>query len=180
MRGKKGFLLAEETVKIVIALIVIGFLIWFLGSLYYKNKISRELEMATDTLNRLEEEIDAGAESFEVLGPEPGPWGAKGWLLMSFPFKDDPSEIQPDKCSVHGYVNCLCICGVKQFRFPLGLTSLAKTCDNFGVCVEVRNFKIISEREISLGEYTRKNIIKFDKVPFQLKINQEEKIISRE
>ena len=50
-QDKKGFFLAEETLKIVIAVIVIIFLIYFLASLYFSGKDSEELKFAEDSLN---------------------------------------------------------------------------------------------------------------------------------
>ena len=44
---KKGFLLAEETLKIILAVIAIGFLAYLLVSIYFNYRENKDLEMAT-------------------------------------------------------------------------------------------------------------------------------------
>lgn len=99
MKNKRGFLLAEETLKIVIALIGISFLIYLLVSLYMTNKTSKKLELAKATLEHLVEEIDSGASEVEIYNPE-------GWVVSSWSFE----KILPRACSNVGWENCLCIC----------------------------------------------------------------------
>ena len=53
MKCKKGFLLVEETLKIIIALISLIFLVYFLVSLYMANQNAKNLEWAKSSLNHL-------------------------------------------------------------------------------------------------------------------------------
>jgi hypothetical protein len=76
MRNKRGFLLAEETLKLVIAVIAIGFLVYFLISLYFSAKSSKELEQAEASLNFLIEQAKEGSEKVDIYNP-------KDWWIVS-------------------------------------------------------------------------------------------------
>ena len=78
MKNKKGFLLAEETLKIIIAVIAIGFLVYFLVSLYFSAKASKETEQSEETLNFILSEAAAGRAGVDVYNP-------KNWWIL---FKD--------------------------------------------------------------------------------------------
>src|SRR3989338_4460161 len=54
---KRGFLLAEETLKIIIAVISIGFLIYFLAALYFASRDAEKLEQAGASLEFLINDI---------------------------------------------------------------------------------------------------------------------------
>ena len=62
-KNKKGFLLAEETLKIILALICIVFLVYFLVYLYFSNVDSKKLEQAKSSLDYLFKEINSGVNS---------------------------------------------------------------------------------------------------------------------
>ena len=66
MRNRRGFLLAGETLKIIIAVICIGFLVYFLISLYLTSKNSKDLEFAKESLNYLSDEIEDGKTEIEI------------------------------------------------------------------------------------------------------------------
>jgi hypothetical protein len=137
MKNKKGFLLAEETLKIVIALICISFLIYFLSSLYFKNKDSKDLELAKASLERLVEEINAEATSVEIYNP-------KGWVLSSWPhdttkriwytawLKKEIKKGSPQYCENLGWKNCICICKKND----------QNKCDDLGFCLESNGIEI--------------------------------------
>lgn len=77
--NKKGFLLGEETLKIILAVISIGFLVSFLGALYYNSIKDKDLELAKASLEHLIDEINAGATEVDIYNPEE-------WYVLS---KDD-------------------------------------------------------------------------------------------
>ena len=119
MENKRGFLLAEETLKIVIALISIGFLVYFLVSLYLTNKESKELELAKASLQHLVDEINSNRGTVEIYNP-------KSWVIMSW------SEGNlPKSCSNLDWDKCLCIC-----KDNLLSDLKANDCDDNGVCLE--------------------------------------------
>ena len=110
---KRGFLLAEETLKIILAVIAIGFLAYFLISLYLSNQDSKNLEFAKASLSFLVKEINDGKTEVDIYNP-------KGWHISSW------QEGLPLSCSNIGLDSCLCICDGKD----------AEDCDNKGICLE--------------------------------------------
>jgi len=68
--NKRGFLLGEETLKIIIAVICIGFLIYVLASLYYSGFGDKDIKLAKASLEYLVREINAGATEIEIYNPE--------------------------------------------------------------------------------------------------------------
>lgn len=161
MRSKRGFLLAEETLKIVIAVISIGFLIYFLTSLYLKNQESKELELAKASLEHLMKEINLEHPTVEIYNP-------KGWVVVSWPhkvlkgtfgFRKEVND-RPNSCSNLNWDNCLCICGD-----TLVLNLEGSDCDKKGFCLE-NDFKIVGDK------------IKIEKpLPLKLKIDYDAKAI---
>ena len=74
--NRRGFLLAEETLKIIIAVIAIGFLAYFLVSLYFSAQASKELEQAEESLNFILSEAAAGRANVDIYNP-------KNWWILS-------------------------------------------------------------------------------------------------
>jgi len=130
--NKKGFLLGEETVKIVLAVIGITFLFVILFKIYYNYQTDQNVEIAKATLERLNTEINAmpngGTIDFEIYGP-------KDKLLLKW---DSPN--MPNTCANVGWQNCLCICKTTSIgrKLPLGsyLTNdQKKQCDEWA-CIQ--------------------------------------------
>jgi len=76
--NNKGFLLAEETIKIIIALICLTFLAYLLFSIYSNNKNNKDLEFAEASLEYLIERFNSGENSAEIYNPE-------GWYVLNQP-----------------------------------------------------------------------------------------------
>ena len=103
-KNKKGFLLAEQTVKLVIALIAIGFLVFLLVSLYYGRATAEKKKQAIETLtgdNMIEGHlrnirVDGDIANVSILTP-------RGWDFFSF----TGNNPKPNDCRGQ---NCLCIC----------------------------------------------------------------------
>jgi len=129
---KKGFLLAEETLKIILAVIAIGFLAYLLFSLYNANKTAKDLELAKESLDFLVQEINAQRAEVEIYNP-------KGWVILSWPntyitgfrlfginiFVETKEGI-PQSCLNLGWSSCICIC---KKATPDG-------CDSKGICLD--------------------------------------------
>jgi len=136
MKNKNGFLLAEETLKIIIAVICLGFLAYFLVSIYMNSKTEEKLELAKASLGYLVEEINARHDNVEIYNP-------KGWVIVSW-----AKGNMPNSCSNLGWENCLCICEnvgffKKGFNFIKkifvkkdDLERFIKKCDNTGYCLQ--------------------------------------------
>lgn len=134
--NKKAFLLAEETLKMVIALISISFLIYFLSALYFTNKASEDLELAEATLENLIESANSGIEEVEIYNPQSSDKIPGGWILISFPFGD--SKL-PDSCSNLGFQSCLCICNEALNTYQD--SGFTEDCNNEGICMD-SNLKV--------------------------------------
>lgn len=139
----RGFLLAEETLKIVIALIALTFLIYFLMSLYFAKTSENAIERAQNVLidsdesiKNVVEDLEDG-ESREVSLPNVyDAGGADDWVLFSF-----VSDAKPNSCAGQ---NCLCICDDSTFRKQAG------RCDEKGICTAIPSLK--SQVEIELDD----------------------------
>lgn len=126
--NKRGFLLAEETLKIVVAVIVIVFLVYFLVSIYMAKVNGDNLIQATSLLTDSEESFsvifdnleDGGSITKDVLEP-------RGWYLFGF----TGDELKPNSCAGK---NCLCICNDVLWEGFKG-DAQQKKCDEKGVCL---------------------------------------------
>jgi len=156
-KRKRGFLLAEETLKLIIAVIAIGFLAYFLVSLYFSARTSEKLEQAKETLPFLISEMKAGRTSVDIYNPD-------NWFLGIWPhevekgiiFKERKIEL-PKTCSNLGLETCICICEKDS----------AESCDEEGICLDNEQFLIegdsilIKDPPITLNiDQTNKRITK--------------------
>jgi len=163
-KDKRGFLLGEETLKIIIAVICILFLIYFLTSLYFANKKTGKLEQAQDSLEFIIENIRAENTEIDIFNPT-------GWYIFAWPVLSEDNEIlKPDLCSNAGWDNCVCICGLPPFQGnkPINIGNV-KSCDSDKVCLEVNKKTIIQEET---------NKIKIEP-PLQLNIEYGDEVIIR-
>ena len=166
MKGKRGFLLGEETLKIVIAVICIIFLVYFLTSLYFANKNKKDLELAKASLNHLVEEINSlekgEIKEVEIYNParlKHLEYLRVSWFILSWPLEG----YIPNSCSNVGWENCICICKAK-IENP---KRFVERCDKRGVCLE-SDF-IVEGR----------NPIEIVNPPLILRIDYENKMISQ-
>jgi hypothetical protein len=143
MRDKKGFLLTSEVLKIIVAVVCIGFLVYFLVSLYFANLVDEKTRIAEGVLNgdngigKEIERLNAGGEpdvnGFHVQGPV-------GWHLFSFVGVDKPNSCLDS--------NCVCICSRTLINL---FKNQVKKCDKNGACLPVSNLKEFSPIKISRG-----------------------------
>lgn len=120
--NKKGFLLAEETLKIVIALICIGLLAFLVVSLYLSFTKSRELDQAKSTLPFIMNAVKQSDTSVDVYNPD-------SWWISSWPqFQDQV----PNSCSSIGLQSCICICKEDSLE----------GCNSDGVCQDNAGFRV--------------------------------------
>ena len=161
MKNKSGFLLAEETLKIVIALIALTFLIYFLISLYFAKTSETALQRSRNILIESDESIKNIIENLKESESRetsvPGIHDAGGfddWVLYSF-----VGDLKPNSCLGQ---NCLCICDD-------AITSRQiQRCDEKGVCAKVPNLD--SNVEIELKDAL--NFIVIEKINEEIHIRQ--------
>ena len=171
--NKKGFLLAEETLKMIIALIAISFLIYFLTALYFSNQDSENLELAEASLEHLMEEINSESKEVLIFNPE-------GWVIISWPYEEE--DKLPNSCSILGWGNCICI--VEDIGAVGKAVSVLPGIDS----LREKYLKKSSETEKSICMKNPKNLVTKGgesqiplpiQPPLNLKINYEEKTIMK-
>jgi len=155
---KKGFLLAEETLKIILAVIAISFLAYFLFSLYNTNKTAKDLELAKESLNHLIQEINAERTEVQIYNP-------KGWEIYSWPntyargilFWKTTEEGISQSCLNLGWSSCICICK----------KATPDKCDSKGICLD------------NPQGFSFEDSIKIKNPPITLLIDSQNKIITK-
>ena len=139
MQQKRGMLLANETVKLIITAIVLVFLVGLLVKLYYGYTEDRDLQQAKATLERLGVELPNLVEdqptTFEIYNPilnEKKDWfTGVHWTLFAWP----TSGLMPKQCDSQGWESCICICQIRRFLANTGEEYLER-CNAVGTCIE--------------------------------------------
>jgi hypothetical protein len=145
MREKKATtLLPEEVLKIVIAVICIGFLVFLLVSLYFSltgEQNKKYAEASKLVISNEITRINAG-EAYNSQGiPVPNP---SGWYIFSFVGE----ELKPNSCAG---TNCVCVCeNVVLNVFDWHKRQINK-CDDKGSCIIVSNLKKFEKIKIEKG-----------------------------
>jgi len=160
MINKRGFLLAEETIKIIIALICIVFLVYFLLSLYFSKVQNENIKYAKATLIDSDDSIKAVIDRVKSGISEGGSeiklvHNPKGWYLFSF----TGNKIKPNSCAGE---NCVCICdnvySVSLVFWKSEEERQAGKCSDKGVCLIEEDLREFGEIEITEAtELTIKN-----------------------
>ena len=138
---KRGFLLAEETLKIIIALISISFLIFFLTSLYLSNVKEEKIKQANSILKESGESLQIIISNLKI-GEEKkmNLANPKGWFLFGF------TDEKPDSCAGQ---NCVCLCGEAGF-----FGTQTEECSKKGICLPVESLMPFERIEIKSPEIT--------------------------
>ena len=128
MKNKNGFLLAEETLKIIIAVICLVVLAYLIYSIYFTNISGTKLKQAQEVLTGSEQSLEKSmnrvlstgtSETFPVSSPS-------SWYFFSF--------IEGEKPNSCGGKNCLCICD-KVLNFNSEKRQISE-CGENGVCIQ--------------------------------------------
>jgi hypothetical protein len=146
MRNKRGNLLPEETLKIILGVIVVGFLVYLLASIYFANKDAQKLDQAKGIIERVDNiviELSAlGEGNFSDIKQ----LEVVGWYIWSFV----DSEKKPNQC-ING--NCFCICDKVNTLFNKDKQIIE--CSEEGACTTIPNLKDFEEFKIAkLSEAT--------------------------
>lgn len=172
--NKKGFLLGEETVKIILSVIAILFLILFIVYLYNSFTDKQDLQYANDSLRFLVSQIDSGSTNVQIYNPS-------NWIIASFPSVSASGGIgegltgMPRECSSLGWKSCICIySGTSNLIRQGSIVSF----DISGSC-QPSNFNVSGKVQSSqqyIGTYYNEIIIT---PPLNLTINQQTKTIQK-
>lgn len=168
MKNHRGFLLGEETVKIILAVIAILFLIILIVYLYENFTTNQELEQAKSSLTHLITEINSGSQQVEVYNPVDS---IDPWYIASFPQSGDTAL--PKSCSSLNWKSCLCICESTFLpQHPETIVNLFNTkytldfCNTDSGTCQQSDFKVAN------------NNILINNPPLTLSIDQQNKMIS--
>jgi len=121
--GKKGFLLGESTLKMIIAVISLALLFYLLFTIYSSSQDNKQLKMAESTLNDLVEVMNRARDTNEeqtIVLLEPSKW-----LLLGF--SNDMNK--PEEC----FGRCICVCTPNEKGFHV-VSSEEDLCNSLGVC----------------------------------------------
>lgn len=121
IKNKKGMLLAGETMKIIIAVICIGFLIYLLTSIYFATSEGKDLREAKGIVEEIRD-VAPLLNVTKTVHPMNG-LGPGGWVLYGF----TSGEEKPNQCEGQ---SCICICDSPTFY-----SNEMKTCSEEGECV---------------------------------------------
>jgi len=152
--NRKAFLLAEQTLKMIIAVIAIIFLIYLLTSLYFSNVQEDRIAQATSILKSTK------GDSLEIVTRNLNPGESKEFLVFQplswSVFSFTGSGVKPDTCL---QTNCICICdeviGFNLVDWSDKEIRQAEECAEAGVCLAISNLKNLEEeisQEIELEE----------------------------
>ncbi|MBT4258011.1 hypothetical protein HOD88_02420 [archaeon] len=120
LNRKRGEILVNETLKIILSVIAIGFLVFFLTSLYFAKIYDESFIAAQNTAEQIDLVVKAGGGEVDALTP-------KGWSIFSFVRRD-----RPNSCSGK---SCLCLCDdVPKVQF---WKNQLDECNKKGVCLIV-------------------------------------------
>jgi len=138
MRGKKGFLLGEYTLKIILAVLGIVLLLYVLFSLYTTFSGKRDLEKARASLDYMADfEMNLAKESGKTEFPIQIP---RGWIILTY-YDTEKGGLQ-----CRG-VYCLCICPEKGW-----FSEQEEQCVSKGVCESFDYPVTGAEKGINIGE----------------------------
>jgi hypothetical protein len=153
--NKHGFFLAEETLKIILAVIVIGFLIYFLVSLYFSNADEENMQFAESSAKYIIEQMNAQTKEIQIFNPD-------GWIITAW----TAAQEMPLQCSNLGWKNCICICkDDANIDIRIWKNTDLDDCNDKSYCLEYN-------KEIFINEGS----LKIDNSPITLEINYGDKI----
>lgn len=143
-KNRRGFLLTEETLKIVIAVIGLGILVYFLVAIFYSNVQSKKEMDAARSIERVSETLEFLNSTYakNVTGVQP-----QGWSFFSFVL----GETKPSSCLGK---DCVCVCdevyydGVDIFGIEFSKDRQIKECNEHGSCLVVENVEKFEPFEI--------------------------------
>lgn len=139
--NKRGMLLVEETLKMIVAVIALSFLIYFLVSIYFARVQENELIQANADIDLIRQEIP-GNENAEIVLNNP-----VGWKF--FEFKGDMAK--PNACANQ---DCFCICDEVLIEgFYFFEDNQFNECNTDGACLGMRNF--IGAENIEIEQVTK-------------------------
>jgi len=155
MKNKRGFMLGEYTLKIIIAVLCLLLLFYLLFSLYSNSVDARNLQLAESTLEELVEKMEEarinGDAKMILLNPEK-------WIMVSYSKEDK----KPNQC----FGNCICICTNPTYKTKghtdISLCNENGVCNDFEYLIKKFEFSIIERSNYILKGASETNEIKIN------------------
>ena len=127
--NKRGDILTEKVLNIVIAVLCLGLLFYLLYTIFFAGTTSSKIIEAESSKELILDEINRIGENGEynntgLLIPNPASW-------FMFSFVD--GDLKPNSCVSE---NCICIC---EEAIPAFFDWQEKRCDEKGSCIPVSN-----------------------------------------
>ena len=133
MKQKRGMLLTEEVLKMVVAIIGLALLAYFLISFFSSDTKAKKQKEAAETIDKISQVLSHTVDSSEIDTIQP-----QRWTLFSF----TNSEKKPNQCSGQ---NCVCICNkVIGDLFDRQI----KKCSKEGSCLVISNLEEFQDIKI--------------------------------
>ena len=147
MKKSKKAMVAQEVLRIVIAVACIFLLVYMAVKLYEIFTLKGDLEKARAELANIGGKIDVvmkeadsntnGTASTEYLLLSP-----QNWMLTGWPYQSSSSAVNVQYCISQGWKKCLCMCDVGVIRvatiYKATPSNVAESCDANKVCIEVK------------------------------------------
>ena len=134
MKFKKGMLLTEEVLKMIIAVIGLVLLSYFLISFFYSDAKAKKQKEALSSLDEISQII----ANIGVSGGNVTVLQTQSWTLFGFINENK----KPNSCSGQA---CLCICPDVLADF---FDRQIKKCDKTGACLVVSNLEDFKDIKI--------------------------------
>ncbi|MCA9487425.1 MAG: hypothetical protein KC516_00510 [Nanoarchaeota archaeon] len=153
MKNKKANLLTEETLKIIVAVICLGILVYLAFAIYNSSTHDKSFVEAQSVMDRISLNLDelnnnAFYDGEDIL------LAPSGWILFFY----SNNEFSPNQC--YGE-NCLCLCEEVSDFFGLISDRQERECTKAGVCAFEEKLK--SFEDIPIGSSKEPTIIKISK-----------------
>ena len=162
-------MLAEHTLKMIIAIIVILGLVYLLVALYFGVKETKSLEQAEASVNNFTDAVNTNKTSLNFSKPATNglaPFVTHWWFFI---WPND--EVMPNSCLNLGWENCACICGIKSYG-GITMKGASEACDERGICRELKEqFTLNGERKFGIFEI--RNAFEINNPPVDIEINYE-------
>lgn len=140
-KTRKGMLLASEVLKMVLAVIAIGFLVYLLYSLYYSKVDGESKQKAAEILSELKNITKYIEETENVSSMVHPDVIVSGWGVYSY---IDVAE-KPNTCNNQ---NCFCLCDDAYW-------GQISNCDDVALCFIKENLMQFEEFDLGSSENPR-------------------------
>jgi len=141
-KSKKSMMIAEEVLRIVLAVACIFLLVYISAKLYSIFIAKGDLDKARAELDNINGIINLGLQDTSanvIVGRDYLLMTPQEWVLTGWPY----GNIYPEYCASRGWKKCLCMCDVHQGIIGKILLNaarpdkIAESCTKNQICIEI-------------------------------------------